>query len=67
LAGCCRHIRANGAARGDLEARYRGSPDPSRRSGREFAYGEGAEKALIAAKDRGWTIVSVQQDAEKIF
>jgi hypothetical protein len=34
---------------------------------REFAYGEGADKALTEAKDRGWTIASVQQDAEKIF
>jgi hypothetical protein len=34
--------------------------------GREFAYGEGADKALTEAKDCGWTIASVQQDAEKI-
>jgi hypothetical protein len=34
--------------------------------GREFAYGEGADKALTEAEDCGWTIASVQQDAEKI-
>jgi hypothetical protein len=66
LAGRCRHIRAFSAARGDLEARFRRSPDPHDDPGREFAYREGADKALTEAKDCGWTIASVQQDAEKI-
>ena len=46
-----------GAARGDLEATFRRPHDPPRRPGREFASGEGAEKVLIEANDRGWTIV----------
>ena len=48
---------AFGAARGDLEATFRRPHDPPRRPGREFASGEGAEKVLIEANDRGWTIV----------
>ncbi len=29
---------------------------------REFAYDEGAEKALAAAEARGWTVVSMKED-----
>ena len=34
---------------------------------REFAYDEGAEKALAAAKARGWTVVSVKEDFRTVF
>jgi len=34
---------------------------------REFAYDEGAEKALAAAKDRRWTVVSMKEDFKTVF
>ena len=34
---------------------------------REFAYDEGAEKALAAAKARGWTMVSMKEDFRTVF
>jgi phosphoserine phosphatase len=34
---------------------------------REFAYDKGAEKALAEARNRGWTIVSMREDFEKVF
>jgi len=34
---------------------------------REFAYDAGAEKALAAAGERGWTVVSMKDDFEDIF
>ena len=34
---------------------------------REFAYDEGAEKALAAAKARGWTMVSMKEDFGTVF
>ena len=34
---------------------------------REFAYQEGAEKALAAAGERGWTVVSMKNDFQTIF
>jgi phosphoserine phosphatase len=34
---------------------------------REFAYDAGAEKALAAANDHGWTIVSMKQDFATVF
>ena len=34
---------------------------------REFAYDEGAEKALAAAKAQGWTVVSVREDFNTVF
>ena len=34
---------------------------------REFAYDEGAEKALAAAKDRQWTVVSMKADFKTVF
>jgi hypothetical protein len=34
---------------------------------REFAYDVGAEKALAAANDHGWTIVSTKQDFATVF
>ncbi|MEI6451435.1 MAG: HAD family hydrolase [Actinomycetes bacterium] len=34
---------------------------------REFAYDEGAEKALAAAKARGWTVASVKEDFRSVF
>ena len=36
-------------------------------SGREFDYDEGAEKALAAAKVRGWTVVSMKEDFKTVF
>ena len=34
---------------------------------REFAYDAGAEKALAEAKERGWTVVSMQNDFKVVF
>jgi len=34
---------------------------------REFAYDEGAEKALAAAEARGWTVVSMKDDFRTVF
>jgi phosphoserine phosphatase len=34
---------------------------------REFAYDEGAERALAAAEARGWTVVSMKEDFERVF
>ena len=34
---------------------------------REFAYDAGAERALAAAKARGWTVVSVKEDFRTVF
>ena len=34
---------------------------------REFAYDAGAERALAAAKERGWTIVSMKHDFDAVF
>jgi phosphoserine phosphatase len=34
---------------------------------REFAYDEGAERALAEAKDRGWTVVSMKRDFATVF
>jgi phosphoserine phosphatase len=34
---------------------------------REFAYDGGAEKALAAAKEHGWTVVSMKDDFKTIF
>lgn len=34
---------------------------------REFAYDEGAEHALAAAKARGWTVVSMKEDFKTVF
>jgi phosphoserine phosphatase len=34
---------------------------------REFAYDEGAEKALEAARARGWTVISVKKDFRTVF
>src|SRR6266568_795296 len=34
---------------------------------REFAYDTGSEKALAEAKERGWTIVSMQNDFKVVF
>ena len=36
-------------------------------AGREFAYDAGAEKALTKAKERGWTVVSMQNDFKVMF
>jgi phosphoserine phosphatase len=36
-------------------------------AGREFAYDTGAEKALAKAKERGWTMVSMQNDFKVVF
>jgi phosphoserine phosphatase len=36
-------------------------------AGREFAYDVGAEKALAKAKERGWTVVSMQNDFKVVF
>jgi hypothetical protein len=36
-------------------------------AGREFAYDAGSEKALIQAKERGWTVVSMQNDFKVVF
>ena len=36
-------------------------------AGREFAYDTGAEKALAKAKERGWTVVSMQNDFKVVF
>jgi hypothetical protein len=36
-------------------------------AGREFAYDAGAEKALAKAKERGWTVVSMQNDFKVVF
>jgi phosphoserine phosphatase len=36
-------------------------------AGREFAYNEGAEKALAAARARGWTVVSMKEDFARVF
>jgi phosphoserine phosphatase len=36
-------------------------------AGREFAYDTGAEKALAKAKERGWTVVSMQNDFKVMF
>jgi hypothetical protein len=35
--------------------------------GREFAYDAGSEKALATAKERGWTVVSMQNDFKVMF
>jgi hypothetical protein len=34
---------------------------------REFTYDAGAEKALAEAKERGWTVVSMQNDFKVVF
>jgi phosphoglycolate phosphatase-like HAD superfamily hydrolase len=34
---------------------------------REFAYDTGAEKALAAAGDRGWTVASIKDDFKTVF
>ena len=34
---------------------------------REFAYDEGAEKALAAAEANGWTVVSMKEDFRTVF
>jgi phosphoglycolate phosphatase-like HAD superfamily hydrolase len=34
---------------------------------REFVYDTGAERALAAAADRGWTVVSMKEDFEQVF
>jgi hypothetical protein len=34
---------------------------------REFAYDEGAEKALAAAAVHGWTVISVKRDFRTVF
>ncbi len=34
---------------------------------REFAYDGGAEKALAAAKEHGWTVVSMKEDFATVF
>ena len=36
-------------------------------AGREFAYDAGSEKALATAKERGWTVVSMQNDFKVMF
>jgi hypothetical protein len=36
-------------------------------AGREFAYDAGAEKALAKARERGWTVVSMQNDFKVVF
>ena len=36
-------------------------------AGREFAYDAGSEKALAKARERGWTIVSMQNDFKVVF
>jgi hypothetical protein len=36
-------------------------------AGREFACDAGAEKALAKAKERGWTVVSMQNDFKVVF
>lgn len=36
-------------------------------AGREFAYDTGAEKALTKARERGWTVVSMQNDFKVVF
>ncbi|HEY5248737.1 MAG TPA: HAD family hydrolase [Dermatophilaceae bacterium] len=36
-------------------------------AGREFAYDTGAEKALVAAGEHGWTVVSMKHDFGTIF
>jgi phosphoserine phosphatase len=36
-------------------------------AGREFAYDSGAEKALAKAKERSWTVVSMQNDFKVVF
>ena len=33
----------------------------------EFAYDSGAEKALATAQERGWTVVSMQNDFKVVF
>jgi phosphoglycolate phosphatase-like HAD superfamily hydrolase len=34
---------------------------------REFAYDEGAERAMAAAAARGWTVVSMKEDFSRVF
>jgi len=34
---------------------------------REYAYDEGAENALQAAAERGWTVVSIKEDFARVF
>jgi hypothetical protein len=34
---------------------------------REFAYDRGAERALAAAAERGWTVISMRDDFAEIF
>jgi phosphoserine phosphatase len=36
-------------------------------AGREFGYDAGAEKALAEARERGWTVVSMQNDFKVVF
>jgi hypothetical protein len=36
-------------------------------AGREFAYDTGSERALAKAKERGWTVVSMQNDFKMVF
>ncbi len=36
-------------------------------AGREFAYDAGSEKALAKARERGWTVVSMQNDFKVVF
>jgi hypothetical protein len=34
---------------------------------REFAYDAGAEEAMAEAEERGWTVVSVEDDFKQVF
>jgi hypothetical protein len=71
-----RPIAAFGNSDGDLQMLQWATGDKGARfallvhhtdAKREFAYDEGAEKALAEAKKRGWTVVDMKSDWNAIY
>ncbi|TQM62868.1 HAD family hydrolase [Humibacillus xanthopallidus] len=70
-----RPLLAVGNSNGDTMLEF--EPHPGRPSlrllvnhddaAREFAYGSGAERALAAASENGWTVVSMKNDFARVF
>ncbi len=66
----CKPLLAGGNADGDvpmLETARFGLLVRHDDADREFAYDEGAEKALAAAATNGWTVVSMERDFKTVF
>ena len=70
-----RPLVAVGNSNGDIPMlRWSGGARPALRlllshddEGREFAYAGGAETALQAATDEGWTVISMAADWRRVF